>query len=638
MADPGIFYLSKMKNYTPTPLYPFSAIVGQKELKLALILCLINPSIGGVLIRGEKGTGKSTIVRSIERLMPNVGVVTLPLNATLDAIKGGIDIEHAIKYGKIQLEPGVLYKAHKNILYIDEVNLLDDYIVELLLDVSEAGVNILEREGISLSHESRFILIGSMNPEEGELSPHFVDRFGLCVDIKGEKDPFKRLKIIKNREEFEKFPSLFEEKYRHKNHVLYQKIKQAKHLLNMVYIPPPIKEFIVTICMEKKIEGHRGELILAQAALAYAAFRGKKIVSQGDVIAVSKMVLRHRTRVQKQEKHSPPQPPKQPPLKNNKEQTNSPPPTQQNKKLSGSLPKNYTNRPVPSPEDPLPAQIKDKVFTIGEIFKVKSFSSPKDRRFRRGSGRRSRTYTPLKQGRYVRAAMCKSFEDDLALDATLRAAAPYQKFRKKQGNMAVKIERQDIRRKIREKKTGNLIIFVVDASGSMGARARMIATKGAIMSLLLDAYQKRDRVCLISFRQRTARLVLPPTSSIHLAARTLKELPIGGRTPLAHGLVAAKRLIHSHKIKDPALKPVVIIITDGRANVPFFSEDPVEDVFSLGREMHREDAMYMVIDTEEQGAMRLGLALHLAQVLGARYFQIKDIKADDMVNIVKEQL
>ncbi|RLB85637.1 MAG: magnesium chelatase, partial [Deltaproteobacteria bacterium] len=263
--------------------------------------------------------------------------------------------------------------------------------------------------------------------------------------------------------------------------------------------------------------------------------------------------------------------------------------------------------------------------------------SPRDRIYRRGSGRRSRTRVSLKQGRYIKS-MPGSRSGDIALDATLRAAAPYQLKRKGENGLAVVLKKEDIREKIREKRIGNFLLFVVDASGSMGARGRMAASKGAIMSLLLDAYQKRDKVAMISFRQNGADLNLPPTSSVEMAGKLLAEMPVGGRTPLSAGLAAAHEQVRNHLLRDPAARPIVVIITDGKSNVAMGDQKPVEESFDFAAKMAADPrVIYIVVDTEETGLVTFGLAEQLARVFNARYFKIEELKADQLVNIVKER-
>ncbi len=669
-------------------IFPFSAIVGQDDLKLALILNAVNPCCGGVLIRGEKGTAKSTTVRAFASILPPVrvfagckyncdpdrpdewcwmcrhrkdkvveerpvSVVTLPLNATEDRLIGGIDFELAIKEGKKVLQAGIFASAHRGILYIDEVNLLDDHLVDLLLHVSASGMNIIEREGLSLFHPSRFVLVGSMNSEEGELRPHFVDRFGLCVEVTSEKDISARAEIMLRREEFDNNPEGFIAIYEESNRALRNRICKARDVISSTVVPGFVRSFIGALCAEHNVEGHRAELIMEHAARAVAAWEGRTKVTIGDVKKVAPMVLMHRRR-----DVSPPPP--QEDVNNSRESQDSQKPgksrNDNNDSSSGSAAAKDSevvereecsvegslsegSEYQGNMEKPQPANMEEKIFSIGEVFSVKNISSRKDRVFRTGSGRRSRSMVKRKQGRYVRSTQ-RRVNGDLALDATIRAAAPYQvkrKSRLRNNGCAVIILPEDIREKIREKKVGDFLLFVVDASGSMGARGRMVASKGAIMSLLLNAYQKRDKVGMISFRRNGAEINLPPTSSVERAGKLLANLPVGGKTPLSAGLIKTYQLLKSQFIRDASMRPIVFIITDGRANVATDGkQSPFEEAISIARMMSADERIrFVVIDTEDESIMALGLARHLAAALKAQYFKIDDLRADELLKIVK---
>ncbi len=617
--------------------FPFTAIVGQKNMKLALILALINPKIGGVLIQGEKGTGKSTIVRSIHSLLPLIKIYTLPLSSDVDNIIGGIDLEKTIKSGQPMLESGIISKANSGILYIDEVNLLHDYLVETILSAVSSGINIVEREGISKKQMSNFILIGSMNPEEGDIRSQLLDRFGLCVNVKGERDIYKRVKILDRRIMFEMDPKGFIDIYKTKEHMLGRRILMARNRLKNIYLKKELKDLIVKICMENNVSGHRAEIIMAQAAMAYAAFKNHKQVTIRDINSVAEFVLYHRRRKIPQNNHQDTE---------TKEKTGN---NQENKKNNNTHSRPNSNKnhltshnkgedikPHNSSQGSKYKKESEKIYEIGAVFKTKDFAAKKDRLYRKGSGRRSKTLTSLKQGRYIRARIGKNF-DDIAIDATIRAAAPYQLLRKKHETSPIVIKQEDIRQKVREKKVGNLLLFVVDASGSMGAKARMIATKGAIMSLLLNAYQKRDKVGMITFRRRDATLVLPPTSSVEMAAKLLKKIPVGGKTPLSHALVKAADTARIELIKDPSIRPILIIITDGKANIPLYAKNPIDDMLVVAQKIKKYYQIeHLVIDTEDKGRINLGLGKRLADILGGYYFKLKDIKADDLVNTVRE--
>jgi magnesium chelatase subunit D len=366
---------------------------------------------------------------------------------------------------------------------------------------------------------------------------------------------------------------------------------------------------------------------------------------------VAPMVLVHRRR-----EAQPPPPPPPPPPEDSQDNKDDDPPLEDPPPEEGQQPPEQQegqekDQPQPSQPDQSAGEnqaepeqaaqrsesVEDRIFEIGATFKVKPLSVPKDRLFRRGSGRRSRTRVSQKQGRYVKSCMNRQ-HGDIALDATLRAAAPYQKSRSNGNGLCVKLTDADIRGKIREKRIGNYLFFTVDASGSMGARGRMAASKGAVMSLLLDAYQKRDRVSMISFRRNEAIVNLPPTTSVDLAGKLLGELPVGGRTPLSAGLAKTFEQVRNMLLKDPSARPIVILITDGKSNVAFGDGKPVDEALRLATVMGRDERVqHIVVDTEEAGLVTFGLAQRLAAALQARYFKIDDLKAQSLVNIVKGQ-
>lgn len=648
-------------------VFPFVAMIGQEQMKLALLLNVIDPQIGGVLIRGEKGTGKSTAARALAGLLPPLAVhdgclwncdpdrpeewcahcraavnkvkierrtpfATLPLNATEEMVLGGLDFSRTVQQGKRSLQPGLLARVHRGILYVDEVNLLDDHLVDVILDAAASGVNLVEREGLSYLHPCRFTLIGTMNPEEGALRPQLLDRFGLCVEVRAEPDPAVRVRLIEARESYEQHPRLFCEQFAVESAAYAARIARARRLLPSTRLPDAVRKYITDLALSQNVAGHRADLVIARAASAHAAWQGRELVKISDVVQVAEMALLHRRR-----DGVPPPPP--PPRESQQAETSPPPPPNkqsspqptQDKSNSPGSPPNPSQGEQPSP----PPQTPDQPFEIGEIFKVRPIAPPQDRLARRGSGRRTRTRTSEKQGRYVRSRMSDQCRD-LALDATLRAAAPYQQRRRVAAGLPLVIKKQDWREKVREKRTGSFILFVVDASGSMGARGRMVASKGAVMSLLLDAYQKRDRVGLVTFRRREANVALPLTSSIEVAGKLLRELSCGGRTPLAAGLAKAREVLLPQLHRDSNLRPVVIVVTDGKANVPLGTGNPVDEALGIAARLARDTRIHWtVVDTEDPRGVRFELAHKLAQALYAEYFSIEGLRSTDLLQIVK---
>lgn len=669
-------------------VYPFTAIVGQEKLQKGLILNAINPRLGGILVRGEKGTAKSTAVRSLAALLPEietvagccyncdpnypehlcaacrsylstgkslqliwrqVQVIDLPVSATEDRVVGSLDFEYAIKYGYPRFEPGLLARAHRGIIYIDEVNLLDDHIVDVLLDAAAMGVNIVEREGVSYAHAAEFVLVGTMNPEEGELRPQLIDRFGLCVQVEGVIDLPERVEIIKRREAFDVDPLDFMADWAEREQQLKEQIVTARQLLPSVNISAALLSLIAKLSLEGLVAGHRADIIMETAARTIAAWYGRTEVTEEDVYEAAELVLFHRIR----EAPPPPQQPEeeeQSQEEKEKEEENSegesteqpedlpPPPEQKNEarketeqQQKQEEQQNERERDEEAAPLPVPQEV---VFAVGQPFQVKRLDYKRhDQVLRRGSGRRSRTKTASKAGRYVRSTRQRR-NNDLAFDATMRAAAPHQVHRQREG-VAIAIEPSDIREKVREKRIGNFLLFVVDASGSMGAQQRMVETKGAILSLLLDAYQKRDKIGLVAFKGDKATVLLPPTNSVERGQKLLEELPTGGKTPLSAGLLKSYELTKSCLYKDPNILPLLIIISDGKGNVSMGSDKPLAETRHVAEIIRNEERIKtLVIDVEKNSFLAFGLASELADMLGADYFKIDDLKADTLVKAV----
>jgi magnesium chelatase subunit D len=607
--------------------FPFTAVIGQERVKKALILNVINPRIGGVLISGEKGTAKSTLVRGLADIITGIKVIDLPLNITEDRLVGSIDIEVAIARGKKYFEPGILQRADGNILYVDEVNLLSEHIANCLLETAASGVNIVEREGISHRHFSRFILVGTMNPEEGRLRPQLIDRFGLYVGVHGELDSRKRAEIIRRRLEYERSPAGYLEQWGQKNRQLGERIQEAKAVLPRVQVSEANLSLAAAISREAGCAGHRAEIIIIEAARAIAAFDSRGEIGDADIQEAARYALPHRMRESA------------PVFADDREE---------NPKKAVDEGTEESSTPENTVWDT--SQGTDK-FDIGDVGAPDAGHSPGSGQLEResleeprdvftirladmalngagqhpGSGKRTRVKTDSRQGRYVKYRFPKGKVSDLAFDATLRAAAPFQGARKGKG-IAVVIEQADIREKVKEKHTGCVILFVVDASGSMGARRRMGAVKGAVISMLCDVYQKRDRVGVIAFRKGDAATLLGITRSVDLAHKCLKELPTGGRTPLAAGLERAYELLKTTRTKEPDMLPYLVLVTDGRANIPLAGGNAIDDAVRVAEKIRREGINCLVLDTEG-GYIRLGIAQRIAEVLEARYAKMDDVSA-----------
>lgn len=651
-------------------VYPFTAIVGQEKMKTALILNVINPKIGGVLLRGEKGTGKSLAVRALADLLPeievvagcpfncdptnlkelcdacsgkvaagerlhvakrHVSVVELPIGATEDRLVGTIDIERAIKIGEKHFEPGLLAEANRNILYIDEVNLLDDHLVDVLLDAAAMGVNFVEREGISFSHPARFVLVGTMNPEEGELRPQLLDRFALSVEVKGISDNEFRAEIVRRRVAFENDPVSFIKEYGEEQEKLRRRIIEAQKLLPEVKLDDEMLDLITKICIDFAVDGHRADITMYKTACTLAAFKGRTEVFEEDVMEAAELALPHRRRRKPFEELKFEQQQLQEIVQNWNKNKNSKSSLSNNNSSTNDDESKSLEREEPK---------KDEVFDAGSPFPVKPFSPPiSDSVRRNSSGRRSKSKSNAKIGRYVGSVIPREGGVvDLAFDATLRAAAPYQVRRRKESGSQTPllIEDWDLREKVRERKIGNLILFVVDASGSMAAEERMTAAKGAILSLLVDAYQKRDRVGMVVFRKDKAELVLPPTRSIELAQKSLAELPTGGRTPLAHGLKLGLETLRNCLARDKHAVPLLVLVSDGRANVSLCNGDPIEEAKMMAEEIRLAGINSIVIDVE-QDFVSFGLLQQVCARMSGKYLRLEELNANAIASVVLEE-
>ena len=673
-----------MTQQTKEPWFPFTAIVGQETMKRALLLNTINPKIGGVLIRGKKGTAKSTAVRSLAALLPQVSVVQgcpyscppearqglcqwcesadlsaqstthqvrivdLPVGATEDRLVGSLDIESAIKTGTKSFEPGLIAAAHRGILYIDEVNLLNDHLVDVLLDAAAMGRNYVEREGISVSHAAEFILVGTMNPEEGDLRPQLLDRFGLAVEVAGALEPPERREVVRRRITFESEPYDFMARWEAAEAQERQRLLRSRQLLPQVNVSEEMLELITDICAEYQVDGLRGDIVMYKTASTIAAYEGRTEVSVEDVREAAQMALLHRQRrlpfqqphlVTEQldsmiEEHQNQSRDREPQNQSSSSEDSS---------EGDSDPPDLDDQETQPPDDFPGAGPQDQWFETGDAYSVQSLQlQPPDRRARQATGRRATTISSTSIGRYVRAKIPEGPVSDLALDATLRAAAPHQSRRRSElvGEPQTQflIEPWDIREKVRETRTGSLILFVVDASGSMGAQRRMVAVKGAVMSLLLDAYQRRDRVGLISFRATRADLLLPPTNSVELAQVYLQEMPTGGRTPLARGLYLALEILETERLKDREMLPLLVLLSDGRANVALEGgATPVDEAKAIASLFQEKHITSVVVDTELD-FIKLGLAQGIAEAMGSRYIKLDDLRADRLADAVRQQM
>ncbi len=622
------------------PGYPFSAIVGQEQLRLALLLCAVHPGIGGVLVRGEKGTAKSTMVRALAALLPAEGgragrLVELPVGATEDRVVGSLDLEKVLRNGERAFQPGLLAAAHRGVLYVDEVNLLHDHLVDVLLDAAAMGRAHIERDGISHSHPAKFVLVGTMNPEEGELRPQLLDRFGLAVEVAASREVDTRVEVVRRRLSYEQDAAAFGERFDAADAALAEQILAARRRLAGVALPDTELRRIAALCASFGVDGMRADLVLARTAIAHAAWRGADAVAEDDVRIAAELALPHRRRrdpfdepgldseqldeamrdaAQHAEPPEPPEPPEDEPPGGGE-------PEAEPENADGPAPHSDEQQQV-EPDRPSPERQSG---AAGAQYRTRLLEIPG---LGEGApGRRSRSRSDT--GRTVRSATATG--RGLHLLDTLLAAAPHQVARGRRGGGALTLAPQDLRRAIREGREGNLVLFVVDASGSMAARDRLAAVTGAVMSLLRDAYQRRDKVGVVVVRGRSAELVLPPTTSVDIAARRLQSMRTGGRTPLAAGLLRARAVLHAERVRDPRRRPLLVLLTDGRATG---GADPVPRSLAAAALLAAEGTAAVVIDCET-GMVRLGLAAQLAEALQAACVRLDQLSAEHVAGTVR---
>jgi magnesium chelatase subunit D len=656
--------------------YPFTAIVGQEEMKLALILNVVDPLIGGVLIMGHRGTGKSTAVRGLADLLPQIDVVSgcpyncdpkdkrnlcdqcsenmslvsrrapvpvveLPLGATEDRVCGTIDIERALSAGRKAFDPGLLARANRGFLYIDEVNLLEDHLVDLLLDVAVTGINKVEREGVSVEHPASFVLIGSGNPEEGELRPQLLDRFGLHAEVTTENYLKNRVDIVERREGYDRDREAFCKSFAGDQEQLRKRITRARVNLGKVTVERSVLEKIAQLCADLKVDGHRGELTIMRAARALAAFEGRRSVTENHVRRVSAMALRHRLRRDALDETAtseqieqavdgvfPSTEPPPPPSKGNGGDTqrqegpgksDKQAPRQRASATGSSARPNTAD--VPSP----PAvERKSGDVRLDEHLKNTNRTDKSRSHGRRATG--AKAALGQRRGRYTRAVTFRSAGARIAIDATLRALVGLDSTFDR-GALAP-VSSRALRYKLLKHKQGTLFVFAIDASGSMAAN-RIARAKSTILKLLRKSYLNRDSVAIVSFHGTTANVDLPPSRSILRARRVLDSLRMGGSTPLGLGLVTTIELLElvGNKFGDTA----VLLFTDGHSNVPLrrgglnlraFRQVKIEsELRELTVALRRIRTRVVVVDTQREFEPSTETR-RLASILGARFVKL----------------
>ncbi|MGY2002486.1 putative cobaltochelatase [Blastococcus sp. SYSU DS1024] len=686
--------------------FPFTAVVGMDDLRLALLLNAVSPAVGGVLVRGEKGTAKSTTVRALAAVLPPVDVVAgcrfacdpaapdpacpdgphepgaaartraarlveLPVGASEDRLVGSLDLERALTEGVKAYEPGLLAAAHRGVLYVDEVNLLHDHLVDLLLDAAALGTAYVEREGVSVRHAARFLLVGTMNPEEGELRPQLLDRFGLTVEVAAPRDPAVRAEVVRRRFASDADPAGFAAQWAADESALAARIAEARARLPRVVLSDAALRQVTAVCAAFDVDGLRADIVTARAAIAHAAWCGREEVTEDDVRVAARLALPHRRRRnpfdapgldeetldQALEESRPedggpedgapdddgpdddgpgggapdggaPDPGAGSTADGSGAGTQEEPPVPEDGGGAGEPPTTAPRGEGGGHTDAAPAPERAAV-APSEPFRTRRLEVPGIGTG--AAGRRSRARS--ERGRVVGSTRPEGSVTKLHLAGTVLAAAPHQRARGRSGP-GLRIEREDLRQAVLEGREGNLVLFVVDASGSMGARSRMAAVKGAVLSLLLDAYQRRDKVGLITFRGGAAELALPPTWSVEAAAARLGNLPTGGRTPLAAGLLEAHRTLTLERVRDPRRRPLLVVVTDGRATGARGGDHLGEARRAAGLLAGAEVAS-VVVDCES-GPVRLGLAASLASALGAQTLRLEELGAESLASTVRD--
>ncbi|MGE4158372.1 MAG: VWA domain-containing protein [Planctomycetota bacterium] len=617
-------------------------------MKLALILNGINPRIGGVLISGMKGSGKSSAARALAALLPKTPFVHLPLGATEDRVIGTLDIEKALKKGKKHFEPGLLKRAHNGVLYVDEVNLLPDHLVDILLDVAVSGVNVVEREGVSVKHPSRFILVGTMNPEEGELRPQLLDRFGLSVGVEAMDNSDDRVEVVRRAVAAEADPVAFARRWKKEEDTLRARIQRARKLLPKVKVSGDVASLISEICRRENVEGLRADIVIHRAAMTVAAWEGRTEVIEADVHQVAELALAHR-------RNAPPEQPAPPPRPKQRDRQDpgqgdasspppSPPPKRGRDQEAGSHTSNQgrdqeagsqSSNQGRDQETGSHSSDQDRDQDGGEPSEELAPQAPNDFRLikapqdkpkirqRISPGYRGgKNETGTRRGPTVGSRFPQGKVRDISLEASLRAAAQRGCRLTAQG---LALQTGDLREKVRRTPVSRLFLFVVDASRSMGAHQRMQATKGALIGLLEEAYQKRDEVALIIFQGEKARVVLEPTRSVRRVQKLVRDMPVGGRTPLAAALHLAQTVLVRARRKRASLVPSLVLVSDGRPTLGRGGLDPVASAEKELAALERSGLSMLMVDTEE-GYIRLGLMKEWSGKAGTPCVTLDDLQ------------
>ena len=618
--------------------FPFSAVLGMDDAKRAMQCILVNPNLKTVLIRGGQGSAKTVLARSVANIS-NKKIINIPVNVSEEQLFGGMDIDATIKEGKPVMQPGLLSRANGNIVYVDDVNLMDQRILMSLLNSVLEGRVVLEREGISSEYATDTILIATMNPSDSDISSHVLDRFDICAYASFPEEEKERSEILKRNMEFQKDPKSFIELYRPDEDALKSNLDRAIKLFPLVTMSDDLIGVSVELAVKVMADGYRGDICMVNTAKAIAALNGRDEVMKKDVEEAAMLCLAHRRNYVQE-------PPPQPPQDQDQDQEdNQEQPTEDDKDdheenendEDDQPPEDQEEQQQEPPDMDFQQLLDDMVFEIGDQFRVIDYLEDRRRKVSKTSakkGRRMMVESSDSSGRYARSRIPSDKTHDIAFDATVRAAAPYQKSRD-HNDMAINIQKQDVREKVREMRAGCTILFLVDASGSLGVRKRMAAVKGAVLSMLRDSYVKRDRIGMMAFRRDSAELVLPPTRSVEYSYRKLEEMPTGGKTPLSEALVTVNEYMTSYSRSHVGEMCYIVVITDGRANVPLQEGvNANEEVLKLAEDMAIPQVKWIIIDASA-GFMRFDNAERLAMALEGTYFRLEDLNADRLAESVR---